>query len=196
MAYVIKKKKSDVILPYLPFDGLLKDGRKVVLDYYKDEDEAQVHAIMKYIVNEEGNSYPQEDLANVEDFRSYYLSHDVFVCRDVTSGDVLGSFYVKPNFPGRCSHICNAGFAVKKSSRGLGVGKFMVGHYLQIARDLGYQSSFFNLVFVSNEASVSLWRSMGFTELGRVPNAGNLKGRGYTDAIQFYYDLTKLDKKV
>lgn len=193
---MIKKKKSDVVLPYLPFEGQIKDGRKVILDYYKDEDEAQVHAIMKYIVNEEGNSYPQEDLANVEDFRSYYLSHDVFVCRDVTSGKVLGSFYVKPNFPGRCSHICNAGFAVEKSSRGFGVGKFMVGHYLQIARDLGYQASFFNLVFVSNEASVSLWRSMGFTELGRVPNAGNLKGRGYTDAIQFYYDLTKIDKKV
>ncbi|XP_060068568.1 uncharacterized protein LOC132548707 [Ylistrum balloti] len=196
MAYVIKKKKSDVVLPYLPLKGQLKDGRKVILDYYKDEDEAQVHAIMKYIVNEEGNSYPQEDLANVDDFRSYYLSHDVFVCRDVNTAEVLGSFYVKPNFPGRCSHICNAGFAVLKSARGLGVGKFMVGHYLQISRDLGYQASFFNLVFVSNEVSVKLWRSMGFTEIGRVPNAGNLKGRGYTDALQFYYDLTNIEKKV
>ncbi|OWF37166.1 L-azetidine-2-carboxylic acid acetyltransferase-like [Mizuhopecten yessoensis] len=196
MAYVIKKTKSDVVLPYLPAEGQLKDGRKVILDYYKDEDEAQVHAIMTYIVNEEGDSYPQEDLADVEDFRAYYLSHDVFVCRDVTSGEVIGSFYVKPNFPGRSSHICNAGFAVSKSSRGQGAGKFMVGHYLQIARDLGYQASFFNLVFVSNETSVKLWRSMGFTEIGRVPNAGNLKGRGFTDALQFYYDLTKIEKKV
>ena len=62
-------------------------------------DEAQIHDIMRYIVNEEGNSYPQEDLSNIEDFRAYYLTHEVFVCRDPSSGLVLGCFYVKPNFP-------------------------------------------------------------------------------------------------
>ena len=29
-------------------------------------------------------------------------------------------------------------------------------------------------------------------EIGRVPGAGYLKGLGYTDAAQFYYDLTKI----
>ncbi|OWF37165.1 L-azetidine-2-carboxylic acid acetyltransferase [Mizuhopecten yessoensis] len=196
MAYVIKKTKSGIVLPYLPAEGQLKDGRKVILEYYKDEDEAQVHAIMKYIVNEEGDCFPSEDLSNVEDFRAYYPLFDLFVCRDVTSGEVIGSLYVKPTFPGRSSHICNAGFAVKKSFRGKGMGRFLAGHYLQIARDLGFQASLFRLVFASNEASVNLWRSMGFIETGRIPNAGYLRGRGLTDALQFYYDLTKIEKKV
>ncbi|XP_060083082.1 uncharacterized protein LOC132562325 [Ylistrum balloti] len=195
MAVVVKRKKSDVILPYIPVEGHLKDGRKVILDWYKDEDEEQVHSIVKYIVNEEGDSYPQENLSDVEDFRGFFASHDVFVCRDVNSSEVLASFYVKPNFPDRCSHICNGGFAVKKSARRLGIGKFIARHYLQVARDLGYQASLFNLVFVTNEAAVGLWRSMGFTEIGRIPNAGNLKGHGNTDAIQFYYDLSKIEKK-
>lgn len=26
---------------------------------------------------------------------------------------VAGCFYVKPNFPGRCSHVCNGGFIVR-----------------------------------------------------------------------------------
>ena len=196
MAYVIKSNKSEVTLPYLPKECSLKDGTKVLLDYYHGEtDELQVHDIMRHIVNEEGNSYPQEDLSNVEDFRAYYLTHEVFVCRDPSSGVVLGSFYVKPNFPGRCSHICNAGFAVKKEARGKGVASLMVENYLQIARDLGYQASFFNLVFVNNTASIRLWEKFKFQEIGTIPKAGNLKGIGYTDAKQFYYDLTKLEKK-
>lgn len=34
----------------------------------------------------------------------------------------LGSFYVKPNYPGRSSHVCNAGFLVAEGARGKGVG--------------------------------------------------------------------------
>ena len=74
MAYVIASKKSEVILPYIPNQSVLRDGTKVLIDYYKsDIDESQVHQIMKYVVNEEGNSYPQEDLSNVEDFRAYWF---------------------------------------------------------------------------------------------------------------------------
>ena len=195
MAYVIKSKKSATVLPYLPCFATLKNDHKVSLDVYKEADETELHAILNEIV-EDGDSYPQEDVSDIKDFRAYYLSHDVYVCHDVTSGDVLGGFYVKPNFPGRCSHICNAGFIVKKCARGIGVGSFMVGHYLQIARDLGYKASFFNLVFVTNETSVAMWRKFGFKEIGVVPKAGHLKGRGYTDAIQFYYDLETIEKKV
>ena len=197
MAYVIKSKKSEITLPYLPKKSVLKDGTNVLIDYFDSQtDEAQIHDIMRYIVNEEGNSYPQEDLSNIEDFRAYYLTHEVFVCRDPSSGLVLGSFYVKPNFPGRCSHICNAGFAVKKAARGKGVASVMVENYLQIARDLGYKASFFNLVFVNNKASVRLWEKFKFQNIGTIPNAGNLKGIGYTDARQFYYDLTIINKLV
>ncbi len=32
--------------------------------------------------------------------------------------EVLGTFYLKPNFLVRCSHICNAGFIVQPALRG------------------------------------------------------------------------------
>ena len=195
MAYVIKSVKKDIDLPYLPKPATLRGDRQVVLDRYQDKHETELHEILRYIVNEEGNTYPQEDMTNVEDFRAYYLSHDVFVVLDRDTEEVLAGFYIKPNFPGRCSHICNAGFIVKKTARGLGIGSFMVENYLLLARDLGYRASFFNLVFVTNTASVNLCRKFGFTEIGIVPQAGNLKGVGFTDAIQFYFDLTKTPNK-
>ena len=29
----------------------------------------------------------------------------------------MTQFYVKPNFPGRCAHVCNGGFITKKNFR-------------------------------------------------------------------------------
>ena len=37
----------------------------------------------------------------------------------------LGSFYIKPNYPGRSSHVCNGGFLVSNPARNRGVGKLM-----------------------------------------------------------------------
>ena len=193
MAYVIKGGRKDVEIPYLPKTGTLKGGKEVVLDRYRDKHESELHDIVRHIVNEEGDSYPQEDMSNVEDFRAYFLSHEVFVVLDKQTEEVLGGFYIKPNFPGRCSHNCNAGFVAKTNARGSGIGSFMMENYLILARDIGYKASFFNLVFVSNKASVRLCRKYGFTEIGIVPKAGNLKGKGYTDAYQFYKDLTNND---
>jgi len=54
MAYHIAARKSDVQLDYLPCSRTLKGEREVVLDWYRDEHEAAVHEILRYIVNEEG----------------------------------------------------------------------------------------------------------------------------------------------
>lgn len=45
----------------------------------------------------------------------------------------LGSFYVKPNYPGRSSHICNGGFLVTEAARNRGVGRLMGEGYLEWA---------------------------------------------------------------
>ena len=68
----------------------------------------------------------------------------------------MGCFYVKPNFPGRCGHVCNGGFIVRKEVRGNGIGQMMGRSFLPLARDLGYSASFFNLVFVSNRVRLEL----------------------------------------
>ncbi|XP_077865115.1 uncharacterized protein LOC144351280 [Saccoglossus kowalevskii] len=196
MAYVIAKKKNTDEKPfdYLPKFHTLRDGTEVILDYYDNQDEEETYRILKDIVDD-GQSYPQETMETIQEFKDYYLSHDAFVVRQAQTAEVLGAFYIKPNFPGRCSHLSNAGFIVKPSARRKGIARFMAQNYLYMARDLGYKASMFNLVFVNNEGSLKLWRDLGFVEIGRIPNAGNLKGVGFTDAVQFYYDFATLPQK-
>lgn len=142
----------------------------------------------------EGNTYPFDEEMDDVTFASYFLSHEAFTlsARDGTDGDrkaVRGIFYIKPNFPGRCSHICNGGFVVDESARGNGVCRRMGEAFLMLAPILGYRAAMFNLCFVTNVASCHLWRSLGFSELAVIPKAGNLKTFGFTDAIMFRKEL-------
>ena len=50
--------------------------------------------------------------------------------------ECLGSFYIKPNYPGRSSHVCNGGFLVTDAARNRGVGRLMGEGYLEWAPKL------------------------------------------------------------
>lgn len=139
---------------------------------------------------EEGLTYPYHQPMDYETFLKYWFSNFVaiFLEGDWDTLDVegksksywesvfLGNFYVKPNYIGRCSHVCNAGFVVNHQKRGLGLGKEMGRKYLDWAPRLGYIYSVFNLVFETNAASLKIWNSLGFERIGYVKNVAILKG--------------------
>ena len=155
---------------------------------------------------EGGRTYPYFDQLSLEKFKGYWFSHFVAL---LVKGDhkdasilkqssanwdelFLGTFYIKPNYTGRCSHNCNAGFLVSFNCRGTPykIGKNLGKCYLKWAPKLGYTYSVFNLVFVSNIGSVKIWDSLGFERVGLIKNAARLKGDDKpTDAIIFGKDL-------
>jgi GNAT superfamily N-acetyltransferase len=153
---------------------------------------------------EGGDTYPMMDPITVDKFASYWfqnfggimlLGHiespaDVVEGKD-WSKECLGTFYIKPNYPGRSSHICNAGFIVTDASRNRGVGRLMGETYLDWAPKLGYKYSVFNLVYETNVASCKIWDALGFKRIGRVKGAGNLKSHPdrLVDAIIYGRDL-------
>ena len=176
------------------FDGLPEDivlrktGESVVFDVYREElDFRSLFEIFDEIVAE-GQTYPQ-DRMDEQSFRQYFLSHNCFVFRLSANNQTIGGFYIKPNFPGRSSHLANCGMAIKLEYRGRGLGQVMMERIVRMAKVIGYEAIYNNLVFVTNPASVKVCKDHGFVEVGRLPRAGNLKGYGYTDALQLYRDL-------
>lgn len=106
---------------------------------------------------------------------------------------LLGTFYVKPNYAGRCSHNCNGAFLVTQHQRGRKIGYRLAQVYLRWAPLLGYKYSVFNLVFATNAASWKLWDKFEFDRIGLVPRAAVLKGyEEPVDAIVFGKDLTHI----
>jgi ribosomal protein S18 acetylase RimI-like enzyme len=104
---------------------------------------------------------------------------------------------VQPNYPGRSSHLCNGGFVVPPSTRGLGLGGIAALSFLYYGPLCGYKGSVFNLVYANNEASVRIWERLGFYRVGKIPNAGLLRtsdgtGEHYVDAWVIHGDFEKL----
>lgn len=144
---------------------------------------------------DEARTYPQEKGMTKEEFVAYYFARDVFVglglaidpgktpydssrtLEDARAGRdwksaVAGFYYIKPNYPGHSSHLCNAGFVIPHTRRGQGLGNILARSFLHYAPALGYRGSVFNLVYVDNPASIKIWDTLGFQKVGLIPGAG------------------------
>lgn len=179
----------------LPFTFHLKDATPVSLDTMQPEEVEVVRELLNHVIVE-GISYPQDQPLSPQDFQAYWMKGDAFVVRQAQGGNgdsteqkIVGAFYLKPNFPGRCSHICNAGFIVPPEVRGQGVGRLMGEAMLTLARDRGYRAVMYNLIFETNVPSLKLWESLGFQEIGRIPGAAHFPDGRYVDAIMMHYVL-------
>ena len=118
-----------------------------------------------------GEGYPQPvGPLSVQDFRAYWLESKSAVAVARHEGRLAGSYYLRPNFPGRAAHIANAGYFVVADLRGHGIGVALVEDSLTEARRLGFDALQFNLVFESNPAR-RLYERLGFEAVGRIPEA-------------------------
>ncbi|OHE91278.1 hypothetical protein CORC01_13436 [Colletotrichum orchidophilum] len=152
---------------------------------------------------EGGDTYPMMETMTADKFGAYWFQNfgAIMLLGNIEHADLtndmdwsrecLGSFYIKPNYPGRSSHVCNAGFLVTDASRNRGVGRLMGECYIDWAPKLGYTYSVFNLVYETNVASCKIWDALGFKRIGRVKGCGNLSSYPGTliDAIIYGRDL-------
>jgi L-amino acid N-acyltransferase YncA len=176
-----------------PLDAKLKDGTQIQLVLAAQRDRDALHRLYALIV-EEGVSYPHERVPGLEEFEEYWFRGKTTVVAyrlNAQEADMIGAFYLKPNWPGRARHVANAGFIVAPEWRGRGLGWLLGAVMLDYARDLGYQSVIFNLVFSENLRARHLWKKLGFIELGAIPSAVRKNDGSYQDGIIMFRSLTR-----
>ncbi|MBB5114029.1 GNAT family N-acetyltransferase [Micromonospora echinospora] len=86
-------------------------------------------------------------------------------------GTVRGTAKMGPNRPGPGSHVATASFMVAADARGRGVGRALCEEALDWARRQGFAAMQFNAVVETNTAAVELYRRLGFTVIGTVPES-------------------------
>lgn len=104
-------------------------------------------------------------------------------------GQVAGTYYVRPNQPGRGAHVANAGYIVAPEARGAGLARALCEHSLETARRAGFAAMQFNFVVSSNAAAVRTWEGCGFSVVGRVPRAFRHATLGLVDVLVFHRPL-------
>ncbi|KAL5343613.1 hypothetical protein BJX70DRAFT_393670 [Aspergillus crustosus] len=210
----ITSLKSNTVPLTAPYKATLKSGLPVTLYPITTGLSSLPASLVEFLHQEfsaeiiRGCTYPMEEPMEYERFGDYWFGGFGVVAvlgasdsipalgeRD-WANECLGTFYIKPNYPGRCSHVCNGGFLTTGAARGQGVGMAMGRAYLHFAPLLGYKSSVFNLVFENNVASVKIWDRLGFSVLGRVPGAARLaNSEELVDALIIGKDLVRKEEE-
>lgn len=135
---------------------------------------------------EDGSVFVFEEVADV---LGYWHSSGARSFVAVRGDEVLGSYVLKPNQPGRGAHVANAGYMVRRSARGAGVGTAMGEDSIERARRLGYSAMQFNMVVETNRNAIHVWEKLGFDTVGRLPGVFRHPDRGPVDALVMYRRL-------
>ena len=64
---------------------------------------------------------------------------------------MVGAFYLKPDWPGRASHVANASFIVAPDWRNKGLDRLLGETMLAYAKQLGFRSVIFNRARIIHE---------------------------------------------
>lgn len=153
---------------------------------YRPSDETSLFAIYQESVRAGHYFFYESDSFHA--FQKEFLSSTIFVCQ-TASGEVVGCFYIKPNFTGRAKHIANAGYMVRSDYRGQGIGSLLVKSSLEIARELGFLAMQYNLVPAQNLAACALYKKLGFDRVGTLPRSIRTPSGSYLDGYIFHRHL-------
>ena len=111
-----------------------------------------------------------------------------FVATD-EAGNILGTYFIKPNQTGLGDHVCNCGYVVAVAAQGQGVAAAMCEQSQLEAVRLGFLAMQFNLVVSTNDRAVRLWKRLGFAVVGTLPGAFRHQKLGQVDALVMFKTL-------
>lgn len=146
------------------------------------EDHDQIWDIIKQVIAE-GDTYVFSPDSPKEKMLAYWCAPAIYTYVATIDDRIVGTFVIKNNQPDLGSHIANAAYMTLPAASGQGVGRIMGEFSLVEAKRLGYKAMQFNIVIASNQRALGLWKKLGFTIIGEIPEAFNHKQRGLTMPI-------------
>jgi GNAT superfamily N-acetyltransferase len=124
-------------------------------------------------------AYPPD--TDEQSAREYWLLPPparVFVAVNKADEAIVGTSFVKANQLGLGGHVANAAFMVAASASGRGVGRALAEHAIEWARQANFSAMQFNFVVSTNTRAIALWKNLGFSIVGTVPQAFQHQGLG------------------
>ena len=162
---------------------------KIIVRKYEEKDLSAMIRIWNEVV-EDGVAFPQEECLDEKTGAEFFAAQTyTAVAENMENGQVLGLYILHPNNVGRCGHICNASYAVKKTVRGQHIGEKLVKHCIAQGKTCGFRVLQFNAVVKSNTGALALYKKLGFTQLGVIPGGFLNKDGEYEDIIPHYHVL-------
>ena len=155
---------------------------------FQSEDTKDAIAIWNEVVDQ-GKAFPQLEELGLEDGEAFFKEQSYTGIAVNENDEVVGLYILHPNNIGRCGHICNASYAVRRDFRGEHIGEKLVLDCLAQAKVKGFRIMQFNAVVANNTHALHLYERIGFTRLGVIPQGFRMPDGHYEDIIPHYYVL-------
>ena len=161
---------------------------EITVREFRSEDTKEAIAIWNEVVDQ-GKAFPQLKDLGVEDGEAFFKEQSYTGIAVNENDEIVGLYILHPNNIGRCGHICNASYAVRKNIRGLHIGEKLVLDCLQKAKENQFRILQFNAVVATNTPALHLYERIGFKKLGTIPGGFRMPDGTYEDIIPHYYLL-------
>ena len=106
----------------------------MIIRKYTEKDISEMVHIWNEVV-EDGEAFPQEEFLDDKTGVEFFAAQTYCGVAD-NNGKIVGLYILHPNNIGRCGHICNASYAVRKDMRGLHIGEMLVKHCMKTVKKL------------------------------------------------------------
>lgn len=152
------------------------------------DDDAAIWAMLEPVFRA-GETYGVDVDISAEDALAWWTGSGRRVFIAELAGKPVGTYYITRSQGGGGAHVCNCGFVTAPEAEGKGVGRSMLAHALDTAREAGFVAMQFNFVIASNVRAVALWQQHGFDIVGCVPGAFRHPGKGAVDVYIMHRKL-------
>lgn len=164
------------------------DMSELIIRPARTDDSDAIWAVIEPTIRQ-GATYTLDRAMPKDAALSYWLDKDKQTFVALREGHIVGTYYIRTNQDGGGRHVANCGYMTLATAQGSGVARAMCLHSLDVARSDGYRAMQFNFVVSTNVRAVSLWTSLGFDTVGRMPLAFQLPNGEYVDALVMYKSL-------
>lgn len=150
------------------------------------------HSAIKQIIMpvfRAGDTYTIDSEVSEADAIAYWTSAEKEIFVAEIDGNILGTYYIRPNQAGGGSHVCNCGYMTSSRATGRGIASAMCVHSLEYAKSAGFKGMQYNFVLSTNVGAIRLWKKFDFDIVGRLPKAFLHPSDGYIDALVMFRSL-------
>lgn len=102
---------------------------------YQTQDAAKAAEVWNQVV-EGGLAFPQEETLTAETGDQFFKEQTYTgIAVNTENNEIVGLYILHPNNVGRCGHICNASYAVRRDIREQHIGEKLVLDCLAMAKE-------------------------------------------------------------
>ena len=113
---------------------------EIILREFNKNDINAMNEIWNNIVSD-GIAFPQTEMLDDKSGYEFFKSQTfTSVAVNTQNNEIVGLYILHPNNVGRCSHICNASYAVKNNLRGNHIGEKRVKCSIKRGKEKGFKN--------------------------------------------------------